>query len=206
MVLWRRGLLILLIMYNVKILIALVMFTSCTTQSSYKQSSVVPNPYSKKVLDSSVKRVYLDAVNTMRSKGRMCGSLGYFPAAPALKWNNMLYHAALEHSADMLESNTFSHHGSGAASDWTAKVQHLGRRSKFIERIENNGYLKWRRLAQNIASGMASVEDTMKQWETSEYHCANIMNPVFREFGMAHTKRVGKKFTHYWTQNFAAPQ
>jgi uncharacterized protein YkwD len=177
-----------------------------TTHYVYKQSTVVSNPYPAPSLSGAVKESYIKAVNTMRSKGRTCGKAGYFPPAPSLRWSEALYRAAYEHSADMLANNMFTHEGSGKASDWTAKVQHLGRISNFTDRIENNGYKQWKRLAQNIAGGMPTVAQTMQQWETSEYHCVNIMNPVFTDFGMAHTYKAGTKFSHYWTQNFATHQ
>jgi uncharacterized protein YkwD len=185
----------------------LFIFVGCGTKNVYyKQSTVVSHPYPAPKLNTSMKKSYLTAVNSMRSKGRNCGNMGYFASAPALRWNDALYHAAYEHSADMLATRKFTHGGSGGSSDWTAKVQHLGRASNFKDRMENNGYTEWRKLAQNIASGMSSLEDTMQQWRESEHHCANIMNPIFTTFGMAHTADKGTKFIHYWTQNFAVHQ
>ena len=179
----------------------------CGTKNVYyKQSTVVSHPYPAPKLNASIRKSYLNAVNSMRSKGQNCGSLGYFAPAPALRWHDALYHAAYEHSADMLATKKFTHGGSGENSDWTAKVQHLGRVSNFKDRIENNGYLQWKRLAQNIAVGMPTIKETMQQWNESEHHCANIMNPVFTTFGMAHTVDKDSKFTHYWTQNFALHQ
>ncbi|HHD78472.1 MAG TPA: CAP domain-containing protein [Epsilonproteobacteria bacterium] len=193
--------------YSYISLTTVLLLVGCgSTHYVYKQSHIISHPFQAPRLQTSTKYAYLDAVNTMRSHGRRCGSLGYFSSAPALQWNDALYHAAYEHSADMLESNAFQHGGSSTRSDWTAQVQHLGRASNFKERIENNGYKKWKRLAQNIASGMHTVKDTMQQWQLSEHHCANIMNPVFTDFGMAHTKKKGERFSDYWTQNFAAHQ
>ena len=177
-----------------------------STRAVYKQSTIVPNPFSAPLLSSDVKQSYISAINTMRSKGRTCGNAGYFPAVGPLRWSTHLYRAAHEHSRDMSTNNMFVHLGSGTASDWTARVQHLGRVSNFTDRIENNGYTQWKRLAQNIAGGMPSLNQTMTQWETSEYHCVNIMNPVFTDFGMAHTYQKGTKYSHYWTQNFATHQ
>ena len=184
-----------------------LIFVGCGTKNlHYKQSNVISHPYPAPKIDASVKKRYLNAVNTMRSKGRNCGNMGYFAPAQALQWNDALYHAAYEHSADMLSTKKFTHGGSGRNSDWTAKVQHLGRASNFKDRMENNGYKQWRKLAQNIASGMPSLEGTMQQWRESEHHCVNIMNPVFTTFGMAHTADKGSKLIHYWTQNFAVHQ
>ena len=187
--------------------ISLLLLTACgTTRYVYKQSSVVSNPYHAPRIASATKQAYVNAVNQMRSHGRTCGNRGYFPPAPPLRWNESLYRAAYEHSADMMVNDMFTHEGSNRAGDWTSKVQHLGRASNFKDRIENNGYKQWKRLAQNIAAGMPTVSQTMQQWETSADHCVNIMNPLFREFGMAHVQKKGTKYAHYWTQNFALHQ
>jgi len=181
--------------------------TACgTTRYVYKQSSIVSNPYPAPSINPTDRKAYISAVNDMRRHGRTCGNLGYFPAAPALQWNNALYHAAYEHSADMSATDRFTHEGSATQSDWTMRVQHLGRASNFKDRIENNGYKQWRRLAQNIAAGMPSLAQTMEQWKTSAHHCENIMNPKFTSFGMAHVHQSGTRYNHYWTQNFAMHQ
>jgi len=184
-----------------------LLFVGCGTKSlHYKQSNGVSHPYPAPQIDAGIKKRYLNAVNAMRSKGRRCGSKGYYAAVPALVWSDALYSAAYEHSADMSTQNRLMHGGSHTSSDWTAKVQHLARASNFKERIENNGYKQWRKLAQNIASGMTSLEGTMQQWRESAHHCVNIMNPSFTAFGMAHTAAKGKNTLDYWTQNFAAYQ
>ena len=189
------------------LLLAMFFIVGCgTTHYVYPQSTVISHPYPVPRLSNVNKHDYITAVNHMRSQGRTCGNLGYFPPAPALRWNDALYAAAYEHSADMATNNMFSHQGSGKESDWTTRVQHLGHVSTFTDRIENNGYKQWKRLAQNIAGGMPTVKQTMKQWETSPHHCENIMNPVFTDFGLAHTYKEGTTLSHYWTQNFAVHQ
>jgi len=179
----------------------------CTTRHYvYAQSKIISQPYATPYLPEETKQAYISAVNRMRQSGAYCGNLGYFPPTSPLRWNNALYHAAYEHSADMSDANTFTHEGSRTITDWTMRVQHLGHASNFTDRIENNGYKQWKRLAQNIAAGKSSISETMEQWITSEHHCKNIMNPVFTEFGMAHTYSSDTRYHHYWTQNFAAHQ
>jgi len=177
-----------------------------TTHYVYKQSSIIPYPYPAPHITSETIHTYVKSINAIRREGRRCGNLGYFPAVAPLRWNKALYLAAYEHSADMLAANVFTHKGSHSRTDWTTNVQHLGRASTFTDRIENNGYLQWKRLGQNIATGMPTVEKTMEQWVTSEHHCENMMNPEFEEFGMAHVSNSSTRFNHYWTQNFATHQ
>jgi len=169
----------------------------------YPVSAVHPVPSHAPTPDSAVKKHYLDAVNRMRAKTRQCGNRTYRSAKP-LRWNESLYNAAYEHSKDMAQCSHFSHSGSGTHSDRTAKVQNLQRCSTFVNRIENNGYLGYRGVSENIAYGAKSVEHVMQQWIASEGHCRNIMNPKYTEFGMAQVRSPNG--VYYWTQNFGTRQ
>lgn len=155
-------------------------------------------------IDASTKQVYLDAINNARAVSQDCGKYGIKDAAPALTWNGALYRAAAEHSEDLAESNTFGHTGSGTQSDWTAQVLDLEEGSTMNNRIENNGYTNWSKIAENIAAG--SVRDTAQEaidaWIESDGHCANLMNPDYKNVGMAHVEKDGSVYIHYWTQNF----
>ncbi len=169
----------------------------------YPVSKVHPVPHRAPALDAAAKKHYLAAVNRMRTEPRQCGNRIYHAAKP-LRWNESLYHAAYEHSKDMAECSYFSHSGSGSKSDWTAKTQNLQRCSTFVNRIENNGYLRHRGVSENIAYGATSVEAVMQQWIHSEGHCRNIMNPKYTEFGMAQVR--SQNGVTYWTQNFGTRQ
>ena len=185
---------------------AVIFLGGCGSHNGYKQSRIVPKAYNAPSIDSHVKQEYLNAINKVRSEKRSCGSAGHFSSAPALRWSNTLYKAAYEHSNDITESNRFSHQGSNSASDWTANVQHLGKGSSFRERIENNGYKKWKNIAENIAMGSPTLDMVMAQWLASDEHCANIMNPIFTDVGMADVTKEGSQVLHYWVQKFAAHQ
>ena len=188
------------------LLITIIFLGGCGSHKVYRSSTMVSNPYHTPKINSSTKQKYLNAINKVRSQARSCGSAGYFSSAPALRWSDALYKAAYEHSNDMVKSGTFSHKGSNQASDWTAKVQHLGRGSSFKERIENSGYRNWRHIAENIESGSSTVDAAMAHWVRSDRHCANIMDPRFTDVGMAYTKKQSSRSSHYWTQNFGIRQ
>lgn len=131
-----------------------------------------PRPVNKKLL--------LQLVNEVRQKGCKCGTT-YYPAAPAIAWNNQLEQAALLHSNDMYANGYFSH----ASKDG----------SKAGDRIDGIGY-RWKTYGENIAFGYRSEKEVVKGWILSPGHCKNIMSKSFREMGVA---RVGD----YWTQVFA---
>ena len=178
----------------------------CTTRYHYKTSGVKPHPYPAPRLVHSEIRRYLNAVNRIRAEGRRCGHAGYFPAVAPLRWSDALYRAAYEHSRDMQHTNRLSHQGSHSGSDRTARVQRLGHGSSFRERIENNGYTRFRLIAENIAYGEPTVDAVMQLWIHSEGHCENIMNPDLTHFGMAHSPKQHSRDRLYWTQDFAAHQ
>lgn len=157
------------------------------------------------VLSEANIKSYLDAINQARTQQQNCGSKGVFPATHKLTWNDKLYKAAYQHSNDLAQSNTFSHSGSGTASDLTGVS--LGKASSMVERIEDYGYL-WSRLGENIAAGTNTdtPEKVIQQWLDSDGHCANLMSSNFTEIGMAMVKNTSATYTHYWTQNFGTPR
>lgn len=127
------------------------------------------------------KSALLTLVNQYRTAGCNCGSTYYPPTSP-ISWNDSLEKAAKEHSDDMNAHNYFDHTGSDGTT--------VG------ERISRYGYL-WFTCGENIAEGYATEKDVVEGWIKSEGHCKNIMNPAFKDMGVA---TAGK----YWTQDFAA--
>jgi uncharacterized protein YkwD len=195
---------------NINILIPLIaiIFTGCstdgnsleaTTNNDNTVNTTVP------VISTEFKEAYLLELNKARKVQQSCGDEGVFRATTALTWNTKLYQAAYEHSFDLATTNTFSHTGSGQATDLTGVK--LGKSSTFQERIEAYGY-KYASIGENIGAGTNS--DTAKkivlQLMKSDGHCANIMNPKYKEVGMAMTKNTNARLVYYWTQNFGTPR
>jgi len=145
----------------------------------------------------------LKAINEARSVARDChDGNGLVSAAPALTWNEDLYASAYEHSYDLAESNTFSHYGSGTASDITGSNNNKA--SYFNERIRANGYVGYRTIGENIAGGQATIQEAVTAWLASPAHCTNIMNPNFKEIGVAVVVNNDSEYGIYWTQSFGA--
>jgi len=172
-----------------------------TTPPADVPEEEVETPIPSKVSEA-LQQEYLDLVNAARAETQDCGSEGVFDPAPALTWNTRLDNAAYEHSYDLAQSDTFSHTGSGTASDATAQEEHLGRGSDFRERIEHNGYTQWRSIGENIAAGQRDVDEVINAWLQSPHHCANMMNPKFKEVGMALVEKESSKYYQYWSQEF----
>ena len=152
-------------------------------------------------LSKALIKEYLYEINRVRTQPQDCGTHGKYGATEPLKWSDKLYKSSYEHTYDLAYSGKFAHTGSGTEYDWTGTV--LGRASRLSERIETYGY-DWHYIGENIGAG--TVIDTPRKmvqgWLESDGHCINLMNPNFKEVGMAMIRNSEGKYTHYWTQNF----
>lgn len=126
----------------------------------------------------------LQLVNAARAKPRKCGRTA-FAAAPALLLAPLLERAALVHAKDMATHDRFEHIGSDG--------------SRPADRATRAGY-SWRNIAENIALGEAEVEHVIEGWLESPGHCANIMDPRYKEMGIAYF--VDDEADIYWAQVF----
>ena len=190
---------------NILMLVMGIIFYGCNSDKGNAESNnVIVNTHIAGV-STEEKNIYLLEINKIRSIPQDCGSRGIYYGTIALTWNDKLYKAANEHSNDLAKTNTFSHAGSGQASDLTGV--RLRKASTFKERIEAYGY-QYTGIGENIASGTNSntAKKVIAQLMKSDGHCANIMHPDYREIGMAMSKNVNSKYVHYWTQNFGTPR
>lgn len=128
-------------------------------------------------------------LNKIRSSKRLCGSENY-PAVPAINWNHNLYIAAKSHSDDMAENNFFNHKNSRGLSP--------------SDRVTNADY-DWRSVAENIAGGENTPEQTFEQWLASPGHCHNLMSSSHTEFALACTRNNISDYRIYWTLVLASP-
>jgi uncharacterized protein YkwD len=133
----------------------------------------------------------LRLVNARRAAGADCGAGGRFGPAPAVLWNDRLAAAAAGHAQDMAEQDYFAHEGRdgrGAA-----------------QRVSAEGY-DWRTVGENIAAGQRSIAQVVDGWIDSDSHCVNMMDPDFREIGMACAANAGSTYGRYWVLDLAAPR
>ena len=187
-------------MFNIKsfALIISLFFVGC---GSSKTSSFSSSSFA--AVEKTTQNEILDAINEARSVARDCNDgLGFVSAAAPLTWNTELYASSYEHSNDLATSNTFSHYGSGTASDVTGSNN--GESSYFIDRIEENGYVNYKLIGENIAGGHASINAAVTAWLASPAHCTNLMNPEFTEIGVAVSTNKNSDYGIYWTQSFGA--
>jgi uncharacterized protein YkwD len=134
--------------------------------------------------DQPFKQAFLDRINAVRQNGCKCG-ITYMPPAPPLAWNTELEQAAQAHAEDMYKRNYFSHISKNGLTPQ--------------DRIIKAGYTfkgyKSFAAGENIAQGQQQIDEVMTGWIKSEGHCKNLMNPAFKEVGVA--------VDHdYWVQDF----
>jgi uncharacterized protein YkwD len=132
----------------------------------------------------------LSRVNQARAAGRTCGSTRY-GAAPALRWNGVLFNAAGAHSTDMAANNYFSH------------TSQDGRNAG--QRITGAGYA-WSGYGENIAAGQTSAQAVVDGWLASPGHCANIMNANYADMATACVASSTSNYRTYWTMDLARPR
>lgn len=130
------------------------------------------------------KKLLLELVNDIRTKGCQCGS-SYYPPVTKVVWAPVLEEASLIHSKDMASKGYFSH----KAQDGSMVEQRL-------ERLNYN----WQSYGENIfrtGGYSASEEQVIEAWKNSPGHCANLMGRHFKEMGVA-------EYNDYWTQVFGS--
>lgn len=128
----------------------------------------------------------LGLINAARAQPRQCGTQALSATTP-LSWNDDLAGAANSHTRNMANGNFFDH------------LDHDGRTPG--DRAELAGYIA-RNIGENIAAGLDTPRKVVDGWLASPGHCANLMNPKFRELGAAYAMDPKSDAGIYWTALF----
>ena len=135
-----------------------------------------------------VARRVLALINSARATPRRCGAQSFAATTP-LAWSGPLAAAAQAHAADMERHNLFDHTGSDGSDPLT--------------RVLRTGYAA-RVAGENIAFNQESAEEVVRVWLASPHHCANIMDPRFRELGLACVVSRRREQSIYWDLTLGA--
>ncbi|AZP72244.1 CAP domain-containing protein [Pseudomonas poae] len=130
----------------------------------------------------------LSLINAAREQPRQCGTRAFTATTP-LSWNEDLAGAANSHTRNMANGNFFDH------------LDHDGRTPG--DRAELAGYIA-KNIGENIAAGLDTPRKVVDGWLASPGHCANLMNPQFRELGAAYAMDPKSDAGIYWTGVFGA--
>jgi uncharacterized protein YkwD len=136
----------------------------------------------------AVARRVLTLVNAARARRRACGARSFAAAAP-LAWSDTLAAAARVHAEDMERHDFFDHTGSDG-SDPLARVRRAGYTAVAA--------------GENLAFNQESAEEVVRGWLASPHHCANIMDPRFRELGLAYVVSRRREQSIYWDLTLGA--
>jgi uncharacterized protein YkwD len=134
----------------------------------------------------------LQIINSYRAKGASCGSAGTYGPTSPLSWNSALIAAATRHTEDMVKNNFVSHIGSDGSDPGLRMIQ--------------AGYLlTW--WGENIFVGPATAQTAVAWWMGSPGHCANIMNPRYKDVGLACVRGTASNaWPSYWTMDVGQPR
>lgn len=132
----------------------------------------------------------LRLVNRARATGARCGRRRFGPAPP-LRADPRLSRAARAYAAAMARSRVFSHRGTDGSTP--------------AVRVRRAGYGAYAAIGENIAAGAMTPGEAVRGWLASAGHCENIMDPRFRDTGIAFALDPSGPYGIYWAEDFGAP-
>ncbi|GMQ80605.1 MAG: CAP domain-containing protein [Rhodothermia bacterium] len=159
-------------------------FTACDSLSPVESADELEQVESASTSELDL----VSLVNAARATARSCGASQHAATSP-VTWNSKLATAAQSHSEDMAFGDFFSHTGSDG--------------STVADRVTATAY-SWRTVGENIYGGYTEAERAMTAWLDSPGHCRLIMDPNFKEVGMAVVFNSTSTYQSYWTQVFGA--
>jgi uncharacterized protein YkwD len=130
----------------------------------------------------------VEQLNALRRRPAACapGSA----AMQRLTWESRLAASAQEQARDLALQDRLSHVDS--------RNRGLG------SRLRSVGYAA-AGAGENLAAGQTDIEDTLQAWLASPSHCANLMQPEYRDVGLACVQRRGSRYERFWVAHFGAP-
>jgi uncharacterized protein YkwD len=136
-----------------------------------------------------VSRRVLQLANEARAQPRRCGSRRYAPAPP-LSLEKKLSQVALAYARDMATWGYMNHTGRDGSSP--------------AQRITRSGY-HWSEVGENLASGVMTADEVVAGWLGSPEHCANLMDPLYRQVGVGYAVNPHDERGVYWAMEFGTP-
>ena len=131
----------------------------------------------------------LQLANEARAHPRRCGSTPYAPAPP-LSMSEKLSQVALTYAREMATWGYMDHTGRDGSSP--------------AQRITRSGY-RWSEVGENLASGVMTADEVVAGWLGSAEHCANLMDPLYRQMGVAFAVNPHDERGVYWAMEFGTP-
>ncbi len=135
----------------------------------------------------------VERLNDVRQTAGPCeGAAAAAPPAARqpLAWEQRLASSAQAQASDLAQRDLLSHVDAQQRS--------------FGLRLRSTGYAA-AGAGENLAAGQTDFDDTLQAWLASPTHCANLMQPDFRDVGLACVQRVGSRYERFWVAHLGAP-
>jgi uncharacterized protein YkwD len=130
----------------------------------------------------------VDQLNALRHQATPCRAAG--ADMQSLSWEPRLATSAQEQARDL------------AAQD---RLSHVDSRNRGLgARLRSVGYAA-AGAGENLAAGQTYIDDTFQAWLASPSHCANLMQPEYRDVGLACVQRRGSRYERFWVAHFGVP-
>jgi uncharacterized protein YkwD len=139
-------------------------------------------------VDDAQLRQAVAALNALRRHDAPCASAS--ASMQTLAWESKLAASAYEQATDIALQDRLSHTDS--------RNRGLG------VRLRSVGYAA-AGAGENLAAGQRDIGDTLQAWLASPSHCANLMQPEYRDVGLACVQRAGSRYQRFWVAHFGAP-
>jgi uncharacterized protein YkwD len=130
----------------------------------------------------------VEQLNALRRQAAPCAAAS--TAMQRLTWESRLAASAHEQAVDLALQDRLSHTDS--------------RNRGFGVRLRSSGYAA-AGAGENLAAGQTDIEDTLQAWLASPSHCANLMQPEYRDVGLACVQRRGSRYERFWVAHFGVP-
>jgi uncharacterized protein YkwD len=131
----------------------------------------------------------VERLNALRRQPAPCAA-AVSAAMQRLSWESRLAASATEQARDLALQDRLSHTDS--------RNRGLGTRLRSV------GYAA-AGAGENLAAGQTDIDDALQAWLASPSHCANLMQPEYRDVGLACVQRRGSRYERFWVAHFGAP-
>ncbi len=157
---------------------AVLAFLLVQQDSGARIAKAGPNCDANVQIDAQ-EEAFLDFINIYRAYG------GIDP----LVLSDTLNQAASWKSEHMAANDYLGHDDAGIGRD-------------FVARLRDCGYTADTSLAENVAAGNDTAEETFEQWRQSAVHNTNMLDPNMVAIGIARAFDADSEFGWYWATEF----
>ncbi len=164
------------------LVVAVAWLASAATAGQSDSSAFEP------CLDNVQMQRAVEQLNALRGQAAPCAEVG--ATMQSLSWESRLAASAQEQAMDL------------AARD---RLSHVDSRNRGLGvRLRSVGYAA-AGAGENLAAGQTGIDDALQAWLASPSHCANLMQPEYRDVGLACVQRRGSRYERFWVAHFGVP-